>query len=349
MSEQTHNPEVKKPKEYLKLPEITIRREPGLEIGLILYRQEEVRQVLDSENIDEETFLKFATSFGQSERSKYVIDVINKDKPWIKDAKKAEAVVHELMEKYQSTDLVQQALTDANESIREETEYWEKTMPDYKKGVQDELDFFRPNKDTTDVCSIALAPCGSLKLQPRDGRLFLFGDQAVVFSYKDGIDNARHEFQHSIINPIIDKLSMQLDEGQEDRIIELCGNYLKQGYGEYTDNLLCEVFIRAYNNYFRKGEKPPSLEDFRNHLDGFTEDQFAQGLSDNQGLQERCQELGIKDLAEFKQKDKEYFERFIDDKLQTRIYALYEKYDAEKEKWPNFEEFALVELPKVLK
>jgi len=348
MSEQSKNPEAEKTREYLKLPEFSIRRENGLEIGLILYKQEEVRDILEKEDIDEETFLNYTICFDHPERTKYTLSTIEKNKPWIKDSKKAEAVVRQIVEKYQSSDLVRDTRAAAEESIQEEIEYWEKTMPEYKQGIQDELDFFHPYTETTDVRSVAFAPCGSLKIRSRDGRLFLFGDQAVVFSYKDGIDNARHEFQHTIINPIVDKVSDTLDESQKAKIIELCGQRLKSDYGEFDNNLLCESLIRAYNNHFRKGEKPPSLEDFKKQIRGFTEDQFAQVLSENQGLQERCQELSIKDLAGFKQKDKEYFERFIDDELQVRIYALYEKYDAEKEKWPNFEEFALKELPKIL-
>ncbi len=49
-----------------------------------------------------------------------------------------------------------------------------------------------------------------------------------MISHIDNIDNQDHEFSHSIINPIVEKLSQQLTDEQKESVSKLASEKLRQ-------------------------------------------------------------------------------------------------------------------------
>jgi len=151
-----------------------------------------------------------------------------------------------------------------------------------------------------------------------------------------------HEFSHSIINPIVEKLSQQLTDEQKEKISQLANKKLKQDYGDGHFSLLCEEFINTYGNVFKMGEKPQTYEDFVRKISSISEEQFQEFLVPGENLKARCAELGINTIEDFKNKSQEYFEKFERNQLRDLIFEIYQEYsnrpDQETE---NFERFVL--------
>ena len=174
------------------------------------------------------------------------------------------------------------------------------------------------------------------------GSAFVFGEELVLKTHIDNPDNLEHEFSHSMINPIVEKLSQLLTDEQKEKISQLANKKLKQDYGEEYFSLLCEEFIRTYNDVFKKGEKPQSYEDFVQKISGISDDQFQKFLSQSESLKVRCGELGIVTVEDFKNKSQEYFERFEKNQLRDLIFELYQEYSNRPDKeTENFERFVL--------
>jgi len=106
--------------------------------------------------------------------------------------------------------------------------------------------------------------------------------------------------------------------------------------------LLCEEFIRTYNDVLKKGEKPQTYEDFVRRISSVSEEQFQKFLAQSESLKARCKELGIKTIEDFKNKSQEYFERFEKNQLRDLIFEIYQEYLNRPNKGSeNFEQFIL--------
>ncbi|MEK7120265.1 MAG: hypothetical protein AAB824_01865, partial [Patescibacteria group bacterium] len=174
------------------------------------------------------------------------------------------------------------------------------------------------------------------------GSAFIFGEELVLKTHIDNPDNLEHEFSHSMINPIVEKLSQYLTDEQKEKISELASENLKQDYDEGYFSLLCEEFIRTYNDVFKKGEKPQTYETFVQKISGISEEQFQKFLAQSKNLKARCEELGITTIEDFKNKSQEYFERFEKNQLRDLIFEIYQEYSNRPDKeTENFERFVL--------
>lgn len=172
----------------------------------------------------------------------------------------------------------------------------------------------------------------------------------VLRSHIENPDGLNHEFLHSVINPIVEKLSQKLIERQKEKISQMASDELKfnQNYGEGYFSLLCEEFIRAYNDFFRRGENPSTYthEDFQREIADKKEKQFQEALAEEERLRVWCDKLGIKTLEDFRTKSKEYFEQFMKNRfeknlLQDLIFKFYQEYVNRPDKNVNFEQFVL--------
>ena len=174
------------------------------------------------------------------------------------------------------------------------------------------------------------------------GYAFVFGEELVLKTHIDNPDNLEHEFSHSMINPIVEKLSQQLTDEQKEKISKLANEKLKQDYGEGYFSLLCEEFIRTYNDVFKKGEQLQTYETFAQKISGISEEQFQKFLTQSKSFKARCEELGITTVEDFKNKSQEYFEIFEKNQLRDLIFEIYQEYSNHLDKkTKNFEKFIL--------
>jgi hypothetical protein len=123
----------------------------------------------------------------------------------------------------------------------------------------------------------------------------------------------------------------QLSEDEIAKINSLAGPKLKQDYGEFPMSLLNEELIRTYNDYYKKGVTPRSLEEFKQNLTEMEEEQFAEDSKNNASLRKRLESLGVESLADLQQKADEYYEAYEKDEFRDRSYEFIKKYEASAE------------------
>lgn len=380
--EQKFNPNMEKPNEQekketdfevLKTPEISIREEreaqllsfilkaknpewgnddTPLSVDVKKYFSEnplnsEVSGFLDEIHalqeggVDEEVLYTLAFTYGHPERNEEAFDVIAKHKSYIKNLQKLQQKLFHILEIFGQSFSSSPLAEKLSVEIVKDKEAREKILAETKAMIERLIAFFKPDSKTTSVRKISLMPTDPLD-RVNTGSAYVFGEELVLKTHIDNPDNLEHEFSHSMINPIVEKLSQRLTDEQKEKIPQLANNKLKQDYGEGYFSLLCEEFIRTYNDVFKKGEKPQSYEDFAQKISGISEEQFQKFLTQSESLKVRCAELEITTIEDFKNKSQEYFERFEVNRLRDLIFEIYQEYSNRPDKEnENFERFVL--------
>ncbi|MCF7795875.1 hypothetical protein K9M42_02175 [Patescibacteria group bacterium] len=357
--------------EIMKTPEVIIQEEKGAQLFSLLLKAEnpewgELETPLAKETIkyfkdnpidpetlktirnfqdegfDEETLYNFALTYQHPERLEKVLETITKFKANVKNPQEVYYKVLSLLRSFDQTFSTSSLSKKFTNEIEEDRDKRLQRMEVTKKRIKTLIDFFKPNSKTTDIKKLNFVPTDPL-YKKNSGRAFsVFPKEQIIISHIDNIDNQDHEFTHSIINPIIEKLSQQLTDEQKEKISQLASEKLKQDYGYGHFSLLCEEFIRTYNDVFKKGKKIQTYKTFMQKISGITEDQFQKFLIENSKLNTRCEQLRIKTIDDFKNKSQEYFEKFEKNPLQNLILELYQEYSNRPNKeTENFEKFIL--------
>ncbi|MBL7021866.1 hypothetical protein ISR92_00860 [Patescibacteria group bacterium] len=232
------------------------------------------------------------------------------------------------------------------EATSEDISMRNNNLEDPQKRIKQLIEFFKPNAKTTKIEKIIILPTNFLFDEKSGSCMFGPNNDMYISSHIDNPHNMEHEFLHSVINPIITKLEAQLTDDQKMKIVELASNNLKysQEYGEEYYSLLCEEFIRTYNDIFQKDDKPLTEDDFVQKIDSVSDEQFNDAITNNDILRKQCSQLNISTLEELKRRSKEYYDKFEKNDLRNIIFSLYQEY--EKEKGTNFEQFVLEQFSK---
>lgn len=301
---------------------------------------DEIR-VLQEDGVDEEALYTLALTYGHPERSEKAFVFLSKHKSYIKNPQELQQNLFRALEAFgQSFSPSPLAERFAAEAEKDK-EARQKNLEETKARIEQLIAFFKPDSNTTEVRRISLMPTDPL-YKKDSGCAFAFGEELVLKTHIENPDNLDHEFSHSTVNPIVEKLSQKLTDEQKDKILQLANKRLKQDYGEDYFSLLCEEFIRTYNDVFKKGEKPQTYEDFLRKIFGISEEQFQKSLLQSESLKAECDELGIVTIDGFKNKAQEYFERFAKNQLRDLIFKFYQEYaNRSNKETENFERFVL--------
>ncbi len=294
-----------------------------------------------AEGVDEEALHNIALTYRHPERVESILEMAAKYKSHVKNPQEVHKKVLALLESFEQT-FSSSPLAEkfAAEIERDKSERL-KRLGETKKRIESLIDFFKPDSKTTNVQKLSLVPTDPL-YKANSGRNFTLPGEQIIISHIDNVDNQDHEFSHSIINPIVEKLSQQLTDEQKGKISKLASGKLKQDYGDGHFSLLCEEFIRTYNDVLKKGEKLQSYEDFVRKISDISEEQFQKFFAESKGFKARCTELGIVTIEDFKNKSREYFERFEKNQLRNLIFEIYQEYiNRPNKEAENFENFVL--------
>ena len=299
---------------------------------------DEIR-ALQKDGVDEEVLYTLAFTYGHPERNEGAFEMITKHKSYIKNPQELQQKLFRVLEifgqSFSSSPLAKKMTVE----IEKDKKAREEILDETKARIEKLIAFFKPDSKTTEIRKISLMPTDPLD-RINTGSAFVFGEELVLKTHIDNPDNLEHEFSHSMINPIIEKLSQLLTDEQKEKISQLANKKLKQDYGEEYFSLLCEEFIRTYNDVFKKGGKPQSYEDFVQKISGISEEQFQKFLAQSESLKARCVELEITTIEDFKNKSQEYFERFERNQLRDLIFEIYQEYSNRPDKeTENFERF----------
>jgi hypothetical protein len=366
--------------EVLKTPEISVQEENGAQLlSLILKAKnpewgnsgsplsEEIKKyfqenplsqdvsdflneinALQENGVDEEALYILALTYNHPERNAGALKVLTEHKSYIENPQELQQKLFRALESFEHSFSLPPLSEEIAVDIGKDKEAREENFAETRARIERLIAFFRPDPKTTEIKKISLMPTDPL-YKKNSGAAFVFGEELVLKTHIENPDNLDHEFSHSVINPIMEKLSKLLTDEQKENISRLASEKLKQDYGEGYFSLLCEEFIRTYNNVFKKEKKPESYEDFVQKISGFTEDQFQKFLVQSESLMARCKQLGIASVEDLKNKSQEYFERFEKNQLRDLIFGLYQEYSNRPNKeTENFEQFVLGRFPELL-
>jgi hypothetical protein len=303
--------------------------------------------VLEDEGVDEETLYYLSLTYQHSERDENVFTMLKRHK----NIEKPEKLQQKLLEALGTLDSdldSEPSFADLRNKFREETkrniEVRQEQLGESRQRIGELITYFRPKSETTPLKRINLMPTNFLYPE-KSGKSFMLGEELVLMSpVEDSTDGQAHEFLHSVINPIVDKLDDTLTKDQKRKITRLTSGKLRQHYGEEYYSLLSEDFIRTYINIFEKGKRPQTYQDLETELSRITtEKQFQNILAEDSELEQRINALGASDLKGLNEKTKEYFELYEKDQLQDIIYGLYQDYARKHSNNPTltFEDFVL--------
>lgn len=368
--------------EIMKLPEISVAEEDGEILLSILFKGYdpdwgghkhalvvEVKNFFEKHPLSEKT-IKFLQTLKESNDDSANEEMLYEIALTLDNPERMEAVVefvarykfltrnlHELRDELLAelrnleTSLPEDLKNKFKLAILDDVEKRNQNMAKTKEQIADLIDFFKPKQKTTKIRKIVILPTDFL-YHEESGSAFEFGDTTILCSHIDNPGNLEHEFLHSVINPIVEKLSDKLTGEQKQKISSL-GSYrlrVEEEYGDGHESLLCEEFIRTYNDVIQKGGEPLSYDDFVQKVNEIDEVQFSEILRKNEKLKNRCTQLGIITLEDMKNNSKEYYDRFGEGKLRDIIYKFYQKYIQEKNRNGKitFEDFVLREFHKDL-
>jgi len=305
-------------------------------------------KVLEDGGVDEEALYNIALTMNKPERIDSAANFISKHKDYIQNfyyLREKFLVILTELEKSLPSELINQFNLAINKDIEMRSQNIEKT----KKQISDLIEFYKPNPGTTKINQIVILPTDFL-YREKAGTAFEFDKTVIIRSHINNPGNFEHEFLHCIINPIVEKLTQQLTDEQKKKISNY-GSYklkVEEKYGEGHESLLCEEFIRTYNDVIQKGEIPVTFQVFEYKLKELNEESFKIFLEKDKKQGNKLFQLGISTLDDLKNKRKEYWDRFGESKLKIIIYNFYQKYIKERERESNinFEEFVLKEFGK---
>ena len=296
---------------------------------------------LQKGGVDEEILYMLALTYEHPGRNKEIFKFIDKYKPYIKNPPELQQKLFHILEVFDQSFSSSPLAEKLSVEIEKDKKARGEILADTQVRIEGLISFFKPDSKTTRTKKISLMTTDPL-YKKNQGYGFTFGEESVLKTHIDNTHNLEHEFSHSIINPIVEKLSQQLTDEQKEKISQLANKKLKQDYGDGHFSLLCEEFINTYGNVFKMGEKPQTYEDFVRKISSISEEQFQEFLVPGENLKARCAELGINTIEDFKNKSQEYFEKFERNQLRDLIFEIYQEYsnrpDQETE---NFERFVL--------
>lgn len=357
--------------EVMKTPEIVIYEEKGTQLFSLLLKAENpewgetktplAKETADyfrdnplcpeiltmikdfhAQGVDEETLYNLALTYQHPERTEKVLEMAAKYKPHVKNPQDVHQKLLALLESFDQTFSASPLAEKFAAEIERDKNERLTRLVETRKRIGNLIDFFKPDSKTTNMQKLSFVPTDPL-YRKNSGRAFsAFPGEQIIISHIDNIDNQDHEFSHGIINPIVEKLSQQLTDEQKEKITQLASEKLKQDYGNGYFSLLCEEFIRTYNDVLKKGEKPQTYEDFARKISGISEEQFQEELTQSAHFKTRCEGIGITTAEDFKNKSREYFEQFEKNQLRDLIFELYQEYLSRPNKEiENFEQFIL--------
>lgn len=353
MSEIIH-PENPFNPDKVKIPKIELNDEWSFRAGFLLFTEKgnaiagnlitsKIQKSLEKlrvQDADREALLMMALAVNKPERVEWALKTLREYKQYIQiNPEDLYKEVERLVDAFKTASNTISSLIKQSERAMEKRR---EQLPILESRLSKLIDFFRPKADSFKIKKITLLSVDQYVLEDA-GSCFTFGDELVIASPIDNLDNFDHEFLHSVINPIVDKLEDELSDEQKEIIKKSAGLKLRQDYGEGYYSLLCEELIRTFNDFIKPGRNPVSLDEFKDKIKNITDEEFKKELKKSPSLALRCQQLGIESLDEMKDEAEEYFERYEKDELREKIFTFYQAYASESSKTPNlnFEDFIL--------
>jgi len=145
-------------------------------------------------------------------------------------------------------------------------------LPKLRIKVDEAIKFFNPQN--LKIEKIVYLPTNPLEKKQSGGGVEI-GKSFYINAENGNEVNEIHEFLHSIINPILEKL--KLNEGEEKKILNICSTEELENY-EYPISILTEKIIKIYHTGFNI-ENKPTEDKLSERIWEFFEEYINSGIS----------------------------------------------------------------------
>lgn len=311
--------------EYIKNQDINLDKD-----FIKLYQ--DVR-IMAKENDETLGWLAFVAEKGTSEES-LVVDQMIRHKGF--DKKQAEILQSEFSRLYLQVKSVID-FGQIEQFISDDATKREKRLPEIKKIVNDAIDFFKPQP--SQIKNVIYLPTNPLA-RKQSGSGLKLGKNFYINSEYGNRENEVHEFLHSIINPITEKIKLSADD--EEKILKLCPDKLRDY--QYALSILTEEIIRTYKTGFTDGNKP-NFENFKKLLLSKDKHELEKALIEEKTRGESMA-LSVDELLNNDELIGKYYEKYSQDVLAERVWRLFEFYKSSGE---DFEKYLLENYRDILK
>ena len=295
----------------IAFPEVLVQEEPYLKKAI-----EYVEKNNNSEIIDGEAFEMGSLVYNHPEAREDILKQLEEYKPHVGNAGEYLDTVLDKIGKL---------------PIREDGKKidFEIRKNEAKERIEEMIKYFNPREDLYKVSKVIVVP--SDDIVKKGGGSFKRGDEWIIVSHSQNKDNFDHEFLHGVINPAVKNAIEGIDEKTLKKITERAGGKIVADYGGYPFSILCEEFIRVYNEYIKYEKNPETnKKEFISKLENIPEEKFQEEIRRNKNLKRRMESLDIHTIEELKAKSNEYYELYERDGLGESIYKLYKDYETEK-------------------
>lgn len=212
----------------------------------------------------------------------------------------------------------------------------EEDLPELNKKIDEAIEFFRPVD--FEISKVVYLPSNPLE-KKQSGNGVVVNDTTYLNTEKGNRINQVHEFLHCIINPIIDKLTLNSDE--ERKILAFCSDNLKKQEYVSASSILTEEIIRTYKTGFNPSD--------RIGFDGFM-DRLLSADDLDEVIDFKKEGLESKNVDEFlknKNDIRKYYDKYIKNILSERIWDFFREY-SDQNIYNNFEEYFLNNYKRIL-
>ncbi|HPI67129.1 MAG TPA: hypothetical protein PKZ16_01105 [bacterium] len=191
-------------------------------------------------------------------------------------------------------------------------------LPELERKINEAIKFFNPRPSR--LKKIIYLPTNPLTKEQSGYGLEI--DENYYVSAELGNEiNEIHEFLHSIINPVMEKIKLSADD--EKIILELCPNKLKSY--QYPQSILTEEIIRTYKTGFKK-ENEPSFDNFRAKLLSADKSKLQKMLNDEKQQEGAAMAASVTELLTNDKIMRRYYEKYGRDILSERIWQFFAAY-----------------------
>ncbi len=224
-----------------------------------------------------------------------------------------------------------------NKFIEKDIDSRKEGLVSLKEDIFQAIDFFQPKN--LEIKEVIFLPTNPLE-EKQSGNGINLEDIYYINSDKGNRLNEIHEFLHSIINPIIEKI--KLSDEDEGKIIGLSPKRIRDDY-ESGESILTEEIIRTYGTGLNQSNVP-NFTAFRESLLLVSKEKIEEFInkekSEGASLAESAEDLlSDEDLI------KKYYKNYSQDLLAERIWKFFKDYQHSEE---YFEDYLIANYKEIL-
>jgi len=308
-------------REGTPVPEVIVEDIPELRMAMGYISNGDAKEI-----IDQEAFEIASLAFHRSDARNEIVEQLRRNKPHVGDPEQYIEKVFSILENISQVSVAPDSS-------------WEKRAEILRPRVEALLSYFNPSSDWYHIRKVVALPVDDF-VNVQGGRSFQRGSDWIVASHSQNPDNFDHEFLHSFMNQIVDHLASAIGQEKITQLVTMASGKLKEDYGEECPHsIFTEELIRTYNDYVKQKRNPQNVpQQFMEKIDTITQKQFQDALNDDERFVQNLKKLNINNFNEFKERAKEYFDKYEKDELRDILFDLYKNYE-ETRKRGDIEDF----------